>query len=93
MGDAVVDLIPEGEQHYLKCPGGAPANVAVGVARLGGESAFIGRVGADPFGRFMGETWPGRHLLKPFGVHPGNNDEATRRKLLPTDLALAFLCR
>ncbi|GKQ88527.1 aminoimidazole riboside kinase [Aeromonas caviae] len=56
MGDAVVDLIPEGEQHYLKCPGGAPANVAVGVARLGGESAFIGRVGADPFGRFMGET-------------------------------------
>ncbi len=56
MGDAVVDLIPEGEQHYLKCPGGAPANVAVGVARLGGESAFICRVGADPFGRFMGET-------------------------------------
>ena len=33
--------------------GGAPANVAVGVARLGGRSAFIGRVGDDPFGRFM----------------------------------------
>ena len=56
MGDAVVDLIPEGKEHYLKCPGGAPANVAVGVARLGGESAFIGRVGADPFGRFMADT-------------------------------------
>ncbi|MNC17082.1 2-dehydro-3-deoxygluconokinase [compost metagenome] len=56
MGDAVVDLIPEGKLHYLKCPGGAPANVAVGVARLGGESAFIGRVGADPFGRFMADT-------------------------------------
>ncbi|MFM4962215.1 aminoimidazole riboside kinase [Aeromonas bivalvium] len=56
MGDAVVDLIPEGERHYLRCPGGAPANVAVGVARLGGESAFIGRVGADPFGRFMADT-------------------------------------
>lgn len=56
MGDAVVDLIPEGELRYLKCPGGAPANVAVGVARLGGESAFIGRVGADPFGRFMADT-------------------------------------
>ncbi|RQM79496.1 aminoimidazole riboside kinase, partial [Aeromonas dhakensis] len=26
------------------------------VARLGGESAFIGRVGADPFGRFMADT-------------------------------------
>ncbi|MNJ18195.1 2-dehydro-3-deoxygluconokinase [compost metagenome] len=26
------------------------------MARLGGESAFIGRVGADPFGRFMADT-------------------------------------
>ncbi|MGL4225700.1 MAG: aminoimidazole riboside kinase [Vibrio sp.] len=52
-GDAVVDLIPDGEQHYLKCPGGAPANVAVAIARLGGECAFFGRVGNDPFGRFM----------------------------------------
>lgn len=69
MGDAVVDLIPEGEQHYLRCPGGAPANVAVGVARLGGESAFIGRVGADPFGRFMADTLASegvdiRHLIQ-----------------------------
>ena len=28
-GDAVVDLIPDGENHYLRCAGGAPANVAV----------------------------------------------------------------
>lgn len=55
-GDAVVDLIPDGEQHYLKCAGGAPANVAVGVARLGGNSAFIGRVGKDPLGEFMRKT-------------------------------------
>ena len=47
-GDAVVDLIPDGENHYLRCAGGAPANVAVGVARLGSPSAFIGRVGNDP---------------------------------------------
>ncbi|RNM06598.1 aminoimidazole riboside kinase [Dickeya undicola] len=53
MGDAVVDLIPEDEERYLKCPGGAPANVAVGVARLGGNSGFIGRVGEDVFGHFL----------------------------------------
>lgn len=53
LGDAVVDLVPDSEGRYLKCPGGAPANVAVGVARLAGNSAFIGRVGADPFGRFL----------------------------------------
>lgn len=55
-GDAVVDLIPDGEAHYLKCPGGAPANVAVAIARLGGNSAFFGRVGNDPMGRFMQST-------------------------------------
>ncbi len=56
LGDAVVDLIPDGENHYLRCAGGAPANVAVGVARLGGDSAFIGRVGKDPLGEFMQQT-------------------------------------
>jgi len=55
-GDAVVDLIPDGENHYLKCPGGAPANVAVAISRLGGKSAFFGRVGDDPFGKFMNQT-------------------------------------
>ncbi|MBE3177450.1 aminoimidazole riboside kinase [Enterobacter cloacae complex sp. P3B] len=56
LGDAVVDLLPDGEVKLLQCPGGAPANVAVGIARLGGKSAFIGRVGDDPFGRFMAKT-------------------------------------
>ncbi|MDC5851649.1 aminoimidazole riboside kinase [Vibrio europaeus] len=55
-GDAVVDLIPDTESTYLKCPGGAPANVAVAIARLGGKSAFFGRVGQDPLGRFMKNT-------------------------------------
>ncbi len=56
LGDAVVDLVPDDAGRYLKCPGGAPANVAVGIARLAGHSAFIGRVGDDPFGRFMQQT-------------------------------------
>lgn len=29
---------------FKKAPGGAPANVAVGISRLGGSSAFIGKV-------------------------------------------------
>lgn len=56
LGDAVVDLLPESGGRLLQCPGGAPANVAVGIARLGGNSGFIGRVGDDPFGRFMQQT-------------------------------------
>ncbi|HCT2456388.1 TPA: aminoimidazole riboside kinase [Escherichia coli] len=56
LGDAVVDLLPESDGRLLPCPGGAPANVAVGVARLGGTSGFIGRVGYDPFGALMQRT-------------------------------------
>jgi fructokinase len=55
-GDAVVDLIPEGAETFLKCPGGAPANVAVGASRLGVKTGFFGRVGEDPLGRFMKRT-------------------------------------
>lgn len=56
LGDAVIDLLPEPHNLLLKCPGGAPANVAVGIARLGGDSHFIGRVGGDPFGSFLQQT-------------------------------------
>ncbi|TNK23597.1 aminoimidazole riboside kinase [Escherichia coli] len=56
LGDAVVDLLPESDGRLLPCPGGAPANVAVGIARLGGTSGFIGRVGDDPLGALMQRT-------------------------------------
>ena len=36
---------------FVPVPGGAPANVAAAAARLGTPSAFIGKVGDDPFGR------------------------------------------
>ncbi|PSV48653.1 aminoimidazole riboside kinase [Photobacterium indicum] len=55
-GDAVVDLIPDSSNTLLKCPGGAPANVAVAISRLGGNAAFFGRIGNDPFGHFMAMT-------------------------------------
>ncbi len=41
---------------FTKAPGGAPANVAVGLARLGISSAFMGKVGDDPFGHFLANT-------------------------------------
>ncbi len=38
---------------FVKCAGGAPANVAVGVVRLGTPSVFSDKVGEDPFGKFL----------------------------------------
>lgn len=38
---------------FVKAPGGAPANVAVAVARLGVRSSFLTQVGDDPFGHHL----------------------------------------
>lgn len=40
-------------KHFTKYLAGAELNVAVGVSRLGIESAYISSVGADPFGEFV----------------------------------------
>ncbi|HBH7064786.1 TPA: aminoimidazole riboside kinase [Enterobacter cloacae] len=82
LGDAVVDLLPDGEGRLLQCPGGAPANVAVGIARLGGQSAFIGRVGDDPFGRFMYKTLADERV----DVRQMRLDQAHRTSTVVVDL-------
>lgn len=60
LGEALVDFLPEkrGQRvrdvtRWTPCLGGAPANVTVGVARLGGSSALVGVVGDDEFGHFL----------------------------------------
>ncbi|MHA6529898.1 carbohydrate kinase family protein [Paenibacillus sp. BAC0078] len=40
-------------QHFSKQAGGAPANVSAAVTKLGGKAAFLGKVGADPFGLYL----------------------------------------
>ena len=57
LGEVLIDIIvsdgaPSLEEaaEFIARPGGAPANVAVALARLGVPSAFCGAVGADPFG-------------------------------------------
>jgi fructokinase len=52
-GEALIDLLPvPGAQHRFDArPGGAPFNVAVGLARLGQRTSFLGRISTDGFGR------------------------------------------
>jgi len=63
IGEALIDFVSEKKNvslentpGFLKAAGGAPANVSVGLARLGRRVAFIGKVGNDCFGRFLANT-------------------------------------
>jgi sugar/nucleoside kinase (ribokinase family) len=88
IGEVLIDFIAEETgtldkvRSFRRSPGGAPANVAVGIARLGVPCGFIGKVGADTFGAFLIKT------LKENGVNI--------RALLQTSeapTALAFVSR
>ncbi|MFZ5969763.1 MAG: PfkB family carbohydrate kinase [Bacillota bacterium] len=66
MGEALIDFIPNEKgiglkdvTAFYKAPGGAPANVACAVAKLGGNSAFIGKLGTDAFGDALVDTLRG----------------------------------
>ncbi|KAI5350987.1 PREDICTED: probable [Prunus dulcis] len=68
-GEMLIDFVPTESgvslaeaPAFLKAPGGAPANVAIAVARLGGKAAFVGKLGDDEFGHMLAG------ILKQYGV-------------------------
>jgi fructokinase len=53
VGEALIDLIISPSGNVRASPGGGPFNVARTIGRLGNQSAFIGRLSADGFGRTL----------------------------------------
>ncbi|XP_059654593.1 fructokinase-2 [Cornus florida] len=88
-GEMLIDFVPTVSgvslaeaPGFLKAPGGAPANVAIAVARLGGKAAFSGKLGDDEFGLMLAG------ILKENGV---NGDGITFDKGARTALAFVTL--
>ncbi|MCF7223328.1 carbohydrate kinase family protein [Marilutibacter chinensis] len=58
-GEALIDFFaqpvatPDTPRTFVQHAGGAPANVAVAVARLGAAAEFVGMLGTDMFGDFL----------------------------------------
>lgn len=87
LGELLVDFVPTETgkdlveaSTFRKAAGGAPANVAVGLKRLGVGTSFMGMVGVDPFGHFLART------LEADGV-----DISTLRHTRHAPTALAFV--
>lgn len=82
VGEALVDLVGEPDGRTFRAhPGGSPANVALGLARLGLPASLTTRVGDDAFGRLLLDHLVGNGVrLEPDPVGPE-----------PTSLAIATL--
>lgn len=87
-GEALIDFLagPPGPEdaprQFARNAGGAPANVAVGAARLGGDARFIGMLATDMFGDF---------LLAQFIRHGVDVAAVRRTDAAPTALAFVSL--
>ena len=62
-GEALIDFVPSERgrsladvESFSRAPGGAPANVAACIVKLGGTAQFAGQLGADAFGDYLVRT-------------------------------------
>ena len=58
-GDALIDFVPvsaaDGREAVRPAVGGSCLNIAVGLARLGVETGFVGGISTDLFGRMIAD--------------------------------------
>jgi|GEM_PF-183881 len=96
-GETLVDFVPDTAgpltevETFHRRAGGAPANVAVALSRLGRTPAFWTRIGTDAFGDFLADR------LAAEGIPPGHAASNDEDALLERDDAaattLAFVSR
>lgn len=89
IGELLIDFVPQQKgcaldevTHFERVAGGAPANVAAAVARLGGRAAMISQVGEDAFGT---------HILKVLRSNGVDTDWVFRTGRANTGLAFVSL--
>ena len=58
-GDALIDFVPvraaDGREAVRPAVGGSCLNIAVGLARLGAPTGFVGGISTDLFGRMIAD--------------------------------------
>ena len=87
LGEILIDFVPDGtdsfgDEKFLCKAGGAPLNVLATAAKFGLNTAFIGKVGDDIFGR---------KLLRTLAENNINSDSVITDKIHNTTLAFVKL--
>lgn len=95
-GMAMIDLEKKRHIHQTIAPlkqvratGGSTSNTMHGIARLGGEVGYIGKVGTDEFGRFFEEDMK-KSGITPHLIHTNNIDTGIATTLMTQDAERTF---
>jgi fructokinase len=54
-GEALIDIVADGDGLFRPMPGGGPFNTALALVRLEVPTAFLGRLSTDAFGRMLAQ--------------------------------------
>jgi fructokinase len=82
IGEALIDLVPDESRFtFTAHPGGSPYNVAIGLARLGVNTALMARLSDNTFGR----------MLRSYATREGVDLNAAPLASEPTTLAVVSL--
>ena len=81
LGEILIDFTfsgynEDGMALFAQNPGGAPANVLAAVQKLGGKTAFIGKVGNDMHGNFLRNVLQSKNICCD-GLLSDNNNFTT----------------
>lgn len=67
VGEALIDEVVSADGSVVAHPGGSPMNVAIGLARLGHPTQFVGRWGKDDYGEMLSAHLHHNSVLTPAG--------------------------
>jgi fructokinase len=81
IGESLVDIIVDADGRVSEHPGGSPANVAYGLARLGNDVALLTQLGPDARGRAVTAHLTGAGVEVVNGARHGSRTATARAQL------------
>src|SRR3569833_1129886 len=93
-GDALIDFVPtrnaEGREAVMPAVGGSCLNVAIGMARLGAPTGFVGGVSNDLFGQMIAGHAGASHVALDYATRSDHQTTLAFVRMLAGESSYAF---
>ena len=87
LGESLVDIVVTDDAERRVFPGGSPANVAVGLARLGSPVWLLTEIGDDAFGHILRDHFDANGVNLPVPLGSGRQTSSAEARIDPDGAA------